>query len=88
MYPKDSPELTVFVSASTDSVLGFFGRSSLSSSLASVRLFGVELALALSSIGLPVSGPEPCGVGGLSSLPPALLLMGADMLGTEFSFES
>lgn len=81
------PELTVFVSASTDSVFCFFGRSSLSSSGASVRLLGVELALALRSIGLPVSGPEPWGVGGLSNRP-LLLLMGAEMLGTEFSFES
>lgn len=54
-----SPELTVLVSASTDSVFCFFGRSSLSSFEASVRLLGVELALAFSSIGLPASGPEP-----------------------------
>lgn len=80
-----SPELTVLVSASTDSVFGFFDSSSLSSSATSVCLLGVELALALSSSGLPVSGGAPCDVGGLSTLI-ARLFIGADILGTELIF--
>lgn len=78
------PELVVLVSASTDSVFGFFGSSSLSSSN---LLFGVELALALSSMGLPPSDPDPWGVGGLSRRLPRLLI-GAEILGTEFSFSA
>ena len=75
----------MLVSASTDSVLGFLGMSSFSWSGLSVLLLGVELALALSSIGLPASWPEAWDVGGLSILP-TLLFIGAEMLGTELSF--
>ena len=80
----------MLVSASTDSVLIFFCTSSLLSSPPStVLLFGVELALALNSIGLTASPvillDVPCGVGGDSNLPD-LLIIGADILGMEFNF--